>query len=306
VELLYETEVRPDQIDHLGHMNVQFYSVAARAGAAAKLASLGLADDDRQVVVEPDIYVRHHREQLAGSPLEVRGGVLEASADRIRLYEELVNAETDDVAATFVLAFGVRARADRAPLAIDPAVVESARTTTVTVPEHGRPRSISLVEDPTARPPALDLLRQRDLAMREVRVVGDAETDADGFTTGRSIPELVWGGVATPGREFRPLEPLADGSPMGFATMETRASWVRPAKVGDRLQSFGAEVDIQAKTMLGRNWLFDVDRGELVAVFSLVNLAFDLTNRRAVRIPDDVRRRLERRLHPDLVALAPT
>jgi acyl-CoA thioester hydrolase len=305
VELLYETVVTPDQIDHLGHMNVQFYAVAARAGAEAKLAALGLVADDRQVVVEPDIYVRHHREQLVGSPLAVNGGVLDVFGDRIRLYEELVNADTGDVAATFVLSFALADRATRAPRPIGTSLVEAALASTVTVPEHGRPRSISLDEDPIDRPPSLDVLRERELAMRQVRVIGAAETDEDGFTTGRAIPELVWGGVAVPGREFQPLEPLAGGGQMGFATMETRATWARPARIGDRLQSFGAEVDIQTKTMLGRHWLFDVDRGELVAVFSLVNLAFDLTSRRAIAFPDDVRRRIERRHHPDLVALDP-
>jgi hypothetical protein len=36
-----------------------------------------------------------------------------------------------------------------------------------------------------------------------------------------------------------------------------------------------------------------------------VNLAFDLTNRRAIAFPDDVGRRIERRHHPDLIALDP-
>ena len=261
--------------------------------------------DERQVVVEPDIYVRHHREQLVGSPLAVHGGVLDASSDRIRLYEELVNADTQDVAATFVLSFELADRADRARLPIGPAMLDAARATTVTVPEYGQPRSISLDENPIERPPSLDVLRDRGLAMRQVRVIGEAETDEDGFTTATGIPELVWGGIPVPGREFQPLEPLADGGQMGFATMETRATWARPARIGDRLQSFGAEVDIQTKTMLGRHWLFDVDRGDLVAVFSLVNLAFDLTSRRAIEFPDDVRRRIGRRHHPDLVALDP-
>ena len=33
VDVLYKTEVTPDQIDHLGHMNVRYYGAHARTGA---------------------------------------------------------------------------------------------------------------------------------------------------------------------------------------------------------------------------------------------------------------------------------
>ena len=98
MDVLHKTEVIPDQIDHLGHMNVRFYGEHARTGAEQLLASIGLVADDSRAVFGRDVYVRHHREQLVGAALEVRGGVLDASSDRIRLYEELVNREADEVA----------------------------------------------------------------------------------------------------------------------------------------------------------------------------------------------------------------
>jgi len=44
----------------------------------------------------------------------------------------------------------------------------------------------------------------------------------------------------------------------------------------------------------------DVERDELIGVFTVVNIAFDVGARRAVVIPDDVRARMGRRLHADL------
>jgi acyl-CoA thioesterase FadM len=306
VDVLHQTEVASDQIDHLGHMNVRFYSAHARTGAEAVLASIGLTADDRRTVVGRDVYVRHHREQLVGAPLEVRGGVLDASPDRIRLYEELVNPEAGEVAATFVLSFDLADRSGRARVAIDEAVLDAARSATVALPDHGRPRSISLEEDPTARPPSLDVLRDRGLAIRQIRPIDDSlEADGDGVVSSAWVGELVWGGEPAPGADFRPLEPLPGGGAMGFATMETRAAWARPARRGDRVQSFGAELDIQSKTMLSRHWLFDVDRSELIAVFTVVNVAFDTGSRRAIVIPDAVRERISRRFHPDLAAVDP-
>ncbi len=307
MDVLHKTEVTPDQIDHLGHMNVRYYGAHARTGADGLLASIGLTSDAHRVVVGRDVYVRHHREQLVGAALEVRGGVLDASGDRVRLYEELVNPAADQVAATFVLSFELADPARQERITIAEGIVEAAQEATVPFPEHGRPRSISLDEDPTARPPSLEIVRERGLAIRQVRLIGDdVEADDDGFVSSTVVGELMWGGDPVPGAEFRPLEPLPDGHEMGFATMESRASWARPARRGDRVQSFGAELDIQAKTMLSRHWLFDIDRAELIAVFSVLNLAFDTTARRAVAIPDAVRGRIGRRLHPDLGDAGPS
>lgn len=300
MDTVHRADVTPDQIDHLGHMNVRYYSAHARAGASALLDSFGLRSDGRDALVQCDTYVRHHREQFVGAPLEVRGGVLDASPDRIRLYEELVNSDTDDVAATFVLGFELADPSTRARVSFDTAVVESALAAIVEVPDHGRPRTISIDEDVSVGGPSLAVLRERDLAQRQVRTILDEECDEEGYVLPLAVAELVWGGDPLPGREFRPLEELPGGGQMGFATMETRATWARPVRVGSRLQSFGAELEMHAKTMYSRNWLVDVDLGDLVGVFSVVNVAFDTGARRAIEIPEQTRARLAARFHPDL------
>jgi acyl-CoA thioesterase FadM len=300
VDVLHQTEVTPDQIDHLGHMNVRFYSANAREGAEQLLASLGLVTDEQVAIVQRDSYVRHHREQLVGARLEVRGGVLDATADRVRVYEELANVETGDLAATFILAYEAADRDDRSPAGIHQEVVDAALAHRTTVPAHGRPRSISLDADPSARAPSLEEARRLGLALRQVRAIDPVECDDDGFVRTLAVPELVWGGEPVPERQFRPLEELADGVQMGFATMETRATWATPARAGDRIQSFGTELDVRDKVMMSRHWLFDVDRGDLIAVFSVLNVAFDTSRRRAMVIPDAVRDRMVSRLHPEL------
>jgi len=296
--VLHKTEVTADQIDHLGHMNVRYYGEHARLAAVRLLASLGLEPGRARAAVQRDTYTRHHREQLVGAPLEVRGGVLDATTDRIRLYEELVNADTDEVAAAFVLTFVVPPGEGPSPLTDE--VVDAARSAAVAIPDHGRPRSISLDDDPGAIAPAPSVLVARNLAMRLPRTITSADAEGRATVAPNALAELVWGGEPAPGREFRPLEPTSDGSQIGFAILETRATWVRDAAVGDRIQSFGAELDIASKTMLSRNWLVDLARDEVIGVFTVVNIAFDVGARRAIVIPDEVRARLGRRLHADL------
>lgn len=300
MEPLHTSTVTPTQIDHLGHMNVRFYTVLADAGARELMARLGLGGEGDPRMWARDIHVRHHREQLVGAHLEVSGGVLDAHPDRLRIYEELSNQASGELAATFVLGFTAVAGGDRHPVGFSETGLERARAQTVELPAHGRARSISFDDDPARAAPALAELRARDLAQREVRVLEPFECDEHGWYRSEMLVELVWGGTVLPGHGFQPFHSTADGRTMGWATMETRASWARLPRVGDRVQCFAAELDVGTKTMTSRHWVYDIDRAEVVCVFTIVNLAFDLESRRSILIPDALRQTLQKHLHPDL------
>src|SRR5262245_41508640 len=172
-------------------MNVQFYGVHARTGANQLLASIGVAADEDTVVVHRDTYVRHHREQREGDALEVRGGVLDVSPTSVRLYEELANPGTGELAATFVLAFELADRTSRAAVALAPEVVASAEPHRIELPEHGRWRSISPHDDVVASAPLLELLQERDLVHRQVRTITPQECDEDRRHSTLSVDGLV-------------------------------------------------------------------------------------------------------------------
>ena len=83
--------------------------------------------------------------------------------------------------------------------------------------------------------------------------------------------------------------------------MESRGSIVERPRVGTRVQSYGAEVELGRKTRHERYWVYDIDRGALLCTASIVNVAFDIGARRAIEIPDFEREYLEKRFHPDLL-----
>lgn len=303
MEQLHTSTVTPDQIDHLGHMNVRYYTALAGVGARELATRLGLGGEGGPEIWSRDIHVRHHREQLVDARLEVRGGVLDARPDRLRVYGELANQDSGELAATFVLGIAAVTGEDRRPADIPGPILDRARERTVEVPEHGRARSISFDDDPTAAAPALENLRTLGLAQREVRVLLPDECDDGGWYHTDSMMELVWGGVPLAGRGFRPFHYTPEGRTMGWATMETRSAWLRVPRVGDRVQSFAAETDLAVKTMTTRHWVYDLDRSEPVCVFSIVNLAFDLAERRSMPIPDALREELQGRLQGDLAGI---
>ena len=282
----HTSTVTEDQIDHLGHMNVRFYAVNARAGTNKLLADLGwghLADADVF-----DMYTRHHREQLLGTHLEVRSGVLGADADSIRIYHELADASTGELAATFV--YRVH-NTDGVPLD---------HLDTVDLPPHGTPRSIDL--DATLSAPPLATVQGLDLAVRVPRTLERDDMGGSDTVASHMVPMLIWGGTPAGDDEHILVHEGPNGESVGWATMETRVGIVRLPELGTRIQSFGATTAMADKTTQMSMWAYDLDTGDLLVSFDVVSVLFDIGARRAMSIPDDLRAEHAARLHPDLAA----
>lgn len=297
----HTSSVTEDQIDHLGHMNVRFYAVNAHAGTRSVLADLGWSG--RHFV--GDTYTRHHREQLLGTGLEVRSGVLSADADRIRLHHELRAVDSDELAATFV--HGVVPRGDDGtPTRWPDAVVAAASAELIPLPDHAATRTISLDADLLGASPSLALVQERGLAMRKPRSVLPEECDADGRYRTDMAAMLTWGGEPLEDEKDEILHETAEGVLMGWASMETRIQIARLPMPGDRVQSFVATVAVHDKVTHRVNWAFDLDRGDLLTAFESVSMAFDIRGRRPMSIPEGYRQRTLAKLQSDLVPQALT
>lgn len=270
----HTSTVTADQIDHLGHMNVRYYAVNARAATRSFLG-------DGRIF---DMYTRHHREQLLGAELEVRSGILGVDSTSTRVYHELANASTGDIAATFVY----RVDSDTPTDHVD----------TIELPDHGRPRSIDV--DAVMATPTLDEVRQLDLAMRAPREIDADDTGSSDRVSSAMVPMMFWGGTPVDGAEFQLLHTGPNGENIGWATMETRVLIDRLPTLGTRIQSFCATTAVADKTTQQSMWVYDLDGGELLAAFEAVSVLFDIGARRAMSIPDDMRAEHETRLHPEL------
>jgi acyl-CoA thioesterase FadM len=283
-------------------MNVRFYATRAALATRTLAAEYGLSREacaERGVLLcVPDSFTRHYREQLAGARLAVMTGVLSVREMGLRLYHELVNRDSGELAATFVHEVKLHDRATRTPRAFPAGLAERAQASKIVWPEHGRPRTVDLDRLPEAL--TLDIARARGLEMRKPRAIAREACDEDGFYDAAFAPELVWGGEPIGRRGFVPIVEGPDGRKFGWAMLESRNAMLETPRVGARIQSFSAEVEIARKTSYRHSWVFDLDSGSLVCVSSTVNLAFDIDARKAIEIPDAIRRGLESELHPDL------
>jgi acyl-CoA thioesterase FadM len=248
------------------------------------------------------VYTRHLKEQLLGARLAVRSGILDSSAGALRIHHELVNRDTDELAATFVHGISPLDR-DGRRLPLPPEVLATAADRAIPHPAHAATRTISLSSDLMAHTPSLELVRQRDLAMRKERLVTEQECDESGAYRVELAPMLTWAGEPIDGQD-EPLHLLPDGTRMGWASMETRVQMGELPRVGDRVQAFGAAVAVHDKVMHRVHWTFDVDTGALLTAFESVSLAFDIGRRRPMSIPDAFRERVAGTVQPDLAPQA--
>ncbi len=318
MQILHESDVRSDEIDHLGHMNVRFYMERAQRGNAALLAGCGLARDalSGARLVQDDTYTRYQREQFQGSTLQVKGGVLKASPEGVSTYVEVTNDARGEVAATFILNTVLVDPATWAPRPIEDRAVAAARAALIELPAHGRPRTIDL-----SRRPRLDVAYEElaarlaedtadPMSRRMERVIEADECDEHGFQL--ESEDAMFGGLRAPRFDREAMAaamregqwgPMtftsADGRRFGWATMEMRVIRVLQPRAGDRLASIGAEIGLAAKTRHSRRWVFNTATGALITLNDNVNIALDLDARRSIEIPPEHRVGLERRHAPE-------
>ncbi len=95
--------VYPWQCDHMGHMNVMWYTGKFDEATWHLLSQIGITPsylrENKRAMVAVQQETTYKRELMAGDLIAIRSGVLEIREKVIRLYHEMLNAETLEVAA---------------------------------------------------------------------------------------------------------------------------------------------------------------------------------------------------------------
>ena len=320
--LLHQSEVTPEEIDSLGHMNVRFYIARVVQANAELLKRAGLYDPaaGNQRIRQADTYTRFHKEQFAGATLHTLGGFVESGSANllegppgILCYFEIRNAETNAVAATFL----VRSRLfdTRAQRMIDlpnPVTWQNSQWA-MAVPDQGLPRSLKLSE-----PSVLDY-QTVDSAVVESPVVGMMSGRREGIvrpedcdTHGRLKDELdimfliarqhMEASAQASDKAFGPpVQTDSEGRRFSWAMMETRSVQFQRPKVGERVVMLGADIGWSDKWRHSRRWTFVADSGQLLGIADSLGICIDLDARRALPIPPDVMAQIEQHAVPHLV-----
>jgi acyl-CoA thioester hydrolase len=105
--ITYRGVVYPSQCDHMGHMNVMWYVGKFDEASWQLLSALGLTPsrlrEEGCGMAAVEQHIEYKRELRAGDVITVRSTLLEVKEKSIRLFHEMKNDETGDVAATTVI-----------------------------------------------------------------------------------------------------------------------------------------------------------------------------------------------------------
>jgi len=289
------------ECDTMGHMNVQFYVARAHDCVPALLLPLGLGPRQCRaldVTLAPlDHHIRFLKELRPGEPFSIFGGVLEATGDRLTLYQEMRNSATGAIAASIVTSAALvdaERRGDRLPL--PDAARAGAGEIAVTLPEHARPRGLAL--DPPRPRPRWEEADRLGLLLTQQGAVSPAECDERGLMLTRAIIGRVADSVPNMGAKTLGVDRSAGET--GGAALEYRLVYHATPRRGDLLALRAGVKSIGPKALTWGHWLFDRETGEAVATTEAVVVRFDLKTRKSVETPPALRQRLEKFLVPGL------
>ncbi len=311
--LLLESRVQESEIDSLGHMNVRFYVTRADAANRLLLDTLGIKALKGQVIRRLDTYSKFQREQFAGAPLQVRGGVIDVEGplagtsrdNAVTAFYEIRNPEANAIAATFVIT-SVLIESETQVLLPSVANVEARKAHRIQVPDYGLPRSLSLAQPAPVSLEELETVVSLEPAMGMMSGIREAEVhadDCDAFGRLDENTDLMFV-LHRPGegedlkQMGPPLMRDSSGRRYSWAMMETRSvNYVRPL-AGETVVSLGADVAYGDKWRQSRRWMFSRDTGSLLGISDTLGLCIDLDARKAIPIPEELIEEIERTYLP--------
>jgi acyl-CoA thioester hydrolase len=113
----YRGLVYPWSIDHVGHMNVQYYTARFDEATWHFFARLGLSPsylrENQRSAVAADQHTQYKREVIAGTLLHVTSELLKLGTSSVRFLHRMFDSETNEVVATTELVgvyFDIEAR----------------------------------------------------------------------------------------------------------------------------------------------------------------------------------------------------
>jgi acyl-CoA thioester hydrolase len=288
------SSVQTWQADQMGHMNVQFYLEMATDGLAALAVHLGLGprfiEKENAKLHARDHHVRFLREQRPGAPVTVRGGVLHVDDFALRVYLEMYNTVSEEVAATFAVDVELMDMDTRETKPLPARAKAAAKEMIVDLPAHGSPRGLEI--SPPREKPTLEEAAAINLVFTWQGEVQRNQCDEQGFLLARHFMGIVSDSIPNLLGKTRG-DDRSKNNKVGGAALEYRFHYHSYPKSGDVLTLRSGLKMVGPKTYIWGHWLFNLETGKAVATAEAVAIALDLEARKAIPIPEELRVHLE-------------
>lgn len=284
--------VQPWECDRMGHLNVQFYLARFAEAEKQLLLALGYGPTRRQadrVAVRPVKHrIQFKRENHEGAVLRLRSGIRNVGADRLFLYHELYEAETNTLSATCEAELILDRLDGGGALALPQDVATAAAALAAQLKAPPPPAPQTGVKVPAAPVAGMYETCRGGVDRWEAEETGRMATRFYMACFSAAAGNMLAGGDLT-------AEKMREHS-IGSAALDYTIDYFRPLTVGDAYNARTGMLELREKTWRFFHFMLDSNTNEPVARAEIVAVLFDLKARKSIVMPEMVRAAFSKRL----------
>ncbi len=281
--------VKAWECDVMAHMNVQHYLARSTETVGQLQALLGLGADPELALLHRAERVLFMRELRNGETYTLFTGIFALAGSRLTTFSEMLNLETDGVAARFV---------------IELELVDRVRGIAVDFPHHAQRAAEALMVEPPAdlrprealpQPPRRDLATaiQYNLIDTACGTIEPWECDLRGELHPRFFMSRCSDAVTHLQRHYGLTPAYRKANGLGSAALEYNIEFQHPLRAGDALITKSGLRTMNSKTQRFFHWFFHAASGATAATVETTGTLFNFETRKAIAMPPDLRARAE-------------
>lgn len=284
--------VQPWECDRMGHLNVQFYLSRFAEAEKQLLLALGYGPTRRKadrVAVRPLRHrIQFRRENHEGAVLRVRTGIRRVEADRLQLYHELYETETNTLSAICEAVLTLDKLEGGGALALPQDVRDTAQTLALQLKAPPPPQPQTGPSVPTAPVEGMYETCRGAVDRWEAEETGRMATRFYMARFSEAAGNMLAGGDMTADR-MRELG-------LGSAALDYTIDYFRPLAIGDAYYARTGILELREKTWRFCHFLLDSNSQQPLARAEIVAVLFDLKARKSIAMPDLARNAFAKRL----------
>ncbi len=277
----YKGSVEAWEIDHMGHMNVQFYLKKANHALKVFFLKNNITPNNRlsfeDLFILEESHLRYLAEQNAGSPLFIDVGINSLSKNSFSLTMIMKELLSKTPSASFTLNYRIIAKKNKNIQNLLQRAYEKYHYPT---PEYGKPKGLKLTKSNLM--PSIQLAIKLGMQETFLGIASSNQVDDDKRMGLENYMSII--SNAVPNILAESLS-KTDTNRFGGAALEYSFKYDSFAGIGTPLTIRSGLVGLSEKTFTWRHWIFNAKSGIFLAEAEALVITLDLLNRKSVAMP---------------------
>lgn len=276
--ICYRGSVEAWEMDHMGHMNVQFYLEKASHAVKVFFLKNDLVQEAKfhssKTFTLKGSHIRFLKEQKAGNPLYIEVGLNALSKTSFGLTVIMKEQLTNSPAASFIFTYKIVDGKDKNQTHM--CLEQAHQKFNFTVPDYAMPRGLTLPKNGiTASVKHANKLKMKEtflgIASSQYVYMGPSNYMA---IISNAVPSILAEALSK-----------VDISQYGGAALEYIFSYQSFAKTGTLLSIRSGLERLEGKTFTWIHWIFNAKTGALICEARALVIAINLKKRKSTKIP---------------------